>query len=87
MRYFVYAIFDVGISAYGRPIFVRGRGEALRTFQDEVNRSAADNPLFNHPGDFRLFELAEFDDSTGQFYMPDTPSLVSDAVSLILAPK
>lgn len=85
MDWIVCGVFDTGISAFGRPFFVRGKGEALRTFQDEVNREAVDNPLFNHSGDFRLFSLATFDDATGKFAMPDSPELVADASALVIA--
>lgn len=84
MEYVVCAVFDVGISAYGRPFFVRGTGEALRSFQDEVNGVRENSPIANHPGDFRLFKLGTFDDSVGRFTQPENPELIADATALVI---
>ena len=68
---------DRAADAFGRPMFVRSIGEAIRSFSDEVNRKADDNQLCNHSDDFDLFELGEFDDNTGLMTLHDTPKLVS----------
>lgn len=67
MRYKVVAIRDRAIDAYGQPIFVGSTGGAIRSFGDEVNRKDPNNNIANHPEDFDLFYLGEFDDSTGEF--------------------
>lgn len=67
MIYTVVSVFDAGVSAYGRPVFVAGPGASVRSFQDEVNRAADDNTMFKYPGDFALFKLGTFDDATGRF--------------------
>lgn len=58
---------DSAAELYGQPIYVPSRGVALRSFADEVNRAAMDNPLHQHPDDFILYELGSFDESTGLF--------------------
>jgi len=68
---------DRAADAFGRPMFVRSIGEAIRSFSDEVNRSGDDNQLYNHSDDFDLFELGEFDDNTGLFVLHEQPKLVS----------
>lgn len=68
---------DRAADAFGRPMFVRSIGEAIRSFSDEINRKADDNQLFNHSDDFDLFELGEFDDNTGLMTLHDQPKLVS----------
>lgn len=68
---------DRAADAFGRPMFVRSIGEAIRSFSDEVNRKAEDNQLYNHSDDFDLFELGEFDDNTGLMSLHDQPKLVS----------
>jgi hypothetical protein len=68
---------DRAADAFGRPMFVRSIGEAIRSFSDEVNRKAEDNQLYNHSDDFDLFELGEFDDNTGLMTLHDQPKLVS----------
>jgi hypothetical protein len=63
----VVSVRDRAADNFGTPFFVVARGQAIRSFSDEVNRQAADNPLYNHADDFDLYELGEFDDDTGLF--------------------
>lgn len=84
MNLHVFAVFDLGSASFGRPIFVRGDGEAMRTFTDEVNRREPGNVMNGHPEHFQLFKLGIFDDSTGRFACPDIPDKVCDAVSVVL---
>jgi len=69
----VCSIKDRAADAFDRPFFVPSVGIALRGFQDEVNRQDGDNQVFNHPDDFDLYELGEFDDSTGAFHLLENP--------------
>lgn len=81
----VVSVFDAGTQTFARPFFVRGEGEARRSFQDEVNRAAPDNPLHKHPGDFRLFKLGTFEDTTGCFVCPNVPELLVDATACVVS--
>lgn len=63
----VVAVFDSAVNAFGRPIFVPSIGVALRSFGDEVNRKAEDNQMFQHPEDFVLHYLCDFDEESGVF--------------------
>lgn len=63
----VVAVFDSAVGAYGRPVFVPSRGVAIRSFGDEINRSAPDNQMHHHPEDFHMVALATFDEETGMF--------------------
>lgn len=76
------AIYDAKVEAFSRPQFVRSRGEALRSFTDEVNRVAADNPLNAHPEDFALYYLGLYADEAGGFEIPDKPVKLQDAVTV-----
>ena len=51
--------------AFGRPYCVQSEGSGIRSFSDEVNRSADDNLLYKHPEDFALYRVGTFDDSDG----------------------
>uniref|UniRef100_UPI0040480DAA phage ORF5 protein n=2 Tax=Bacteroidota TaxID=976 RepID=UPI0040480DAA len=73
MKMIVCSIRDRAAEAYGRPFFLPAVGVAIRSFQDEVNRRAEDNQVFQHPDDFDLFELGSFDDATGKFELHETP--------------
>jgi len=68
---------DRAADAYGRPMFVPSTGVAIRSFSDEINRNNAENQLYNHPDDFDLYELGQFDDNTGLFTLHDQPKLLS----------
>jgi hypothetical protein len=58
-------------------MFVPSVGVAIRSFSDEVNRKDPENQLHNHPDDFDLYELGEFDDNTGLFALHEQPKLLS----------
>lgn len=58
------AVFDSKIGGYAVPFSVRSRGEAIRSFEDACRDEKM--PFKAHPGDFSLFYVGEFDDSTGQ---------------------
>ncbi|WNK13283.1 MAG: nonstructural protein [Microvirus sp.] len=59
------AVLDHATQMYGRPIFVVAKGQAIRSFQDEV--LGKDNEFAKHPTDYVLFYMGTFDDNTGMF--------------------
>lgn len=63
----IIAIRDIKADAFGNPMFVRSKGEAMRMFTDEVNRADQDNALYRHPEDFELYILGTYDDEKGDF--------------------
>jgi len=70
MRYKIVAIRDRAIDAFSQPFFVANVGSAIRSFGDEIKRPhSAERPnAYNqHPDDFDLYALGEFDDETGEF--------------------
>lgn len=67
MKYVVMSISDKAVGSYMRPMFVRSVGEGIRLFTDEINRNAADNVMYAHPGDYDLYHLCYFDDEDGEF--------------------
>jgi hypothetical protein len=77
MKQIICTVKDRAADAYGRPMFVPSVGVAIRSFSDEINRNNADNQLFNHPDDFDLYELGEFDDNSGLFALHEQPKLLS----------
>jgi len=62
---------DVKAEAYLPPLFVRSKGEAIRSFADEVN--SKDTMLGKHPSDFVLFYLGEYDEQTAKFDLASSP--------------
>jgi hypothetical protein len=77
MKLVLCSVKDRAADAYGRPMFVPSIGVAIRSFSDEINRIDPDNQLANHPDDFDLYELGEFDDNSGLFALHDQPKLIS----------
>lgn len=82
MKTKVLSILDVQAAVFQRPMFFPSQGFAVRAVTDEVNRAAQDNLLHQHPEDFRLFELGEWEEDTGLFHCHAQPVLVCDCVSL-----
>lgn len=77
MKRFVLSVRDRAADTFGQPFFVASIGQGIRSFTDEVNRQAADNVLANHPEDFDLYVLAEFDDASGVFTNEERPRQVA----------
>lgn len=62
----VFALRDCKVSAFLQPFFSRSVPDAIRGFEDAVNDPKV-STLTKHPEDFLLYELADFDDSSGEF--------------------
>lgn len=78
MKLIIVAVRDRAADAFMRPYFVPALGLAIRSFQDEVNRSSADNPMWVHPEDFDLYELGTYDEDRGVFEQkPDHPKQIA----------
>lgn len=76
----VCAVRDSAMHAYAAPMFVPSPGVAVRSFTSEVNRVDPQNMLNQHPTDFELWWIAEFDEETGHFSVPEGgPRCVSRA--------
>ncbi|WNK13673.1 MAG: nonstructural protein [Microvirus sp.] len=73
----VCSVFDSASRLFGQPFFVPALGSAMRAVGDEVNRAAADNSLYQHPEDFELYHVADFDDVHGKFIVLDSPKLLA----------
>lgn len=67
MRLKVFCCYDSKAEAYMQPFFMNSRGEAIRSWIDVVNDGKS--AISRYPTDFTLFEIGEFDDSTGQVQM------------------
>lgn len=67
MRYKIVAVRDRAADVFGQPFFVPSIGGAIRSFGDEVNRKDSNNAFSQHPEDFDLYLLGEYDDNDGSF--------------------
>lgn len=84
MKLIVVAIRDRQLDAFMRPFCVPAIGAAIRGFQDELNRSADDNPMYKHPEDYDLYHLAYYDEQHGKFtHDADHPKQVAVGTNLV----
>lgn len=58
---------DRAANVYGTPYFAAALGQAIRGFADEINRNEQGNTLSQHPEDFDLYHLGEYNDQDGSF--------------------
>lgn len=86
MNLLIVSVRDGASGAFGRPFFVVARGQAIRSFQDEVNRQAQDNDLNKHPEDFDLYCLGSFDDNSGHL-TAQQPELLIRGKDALHAPQ
>ncbi|WNK12599.1 MAG: nonstructural protein [Microvirus sp.] len=80
MKLKIISLFDSAVESFGRPIFVRHPGEALRSLSDQVNASD-NNDLARHPQDYSLHLIGEFDEETGEL-TPCDPERLARAQDL-----
>lgn len=70
MKYKIVCVRDRVADAFSVPQFVLNLGAAIRGFGDEVRRPHSDerpNALNQHPEDYDLYVLGEFDDDGAVF--------------------
>lgn len=65
MKHCVVAVWDEKLQAFMRPFYAPRIGGAVRAFTDEVNRDGSE--MGQHPEDYTLFELGEWNDEDGLF--------------------
>lgn len=72
MKIKLFSVLDDKLGQFNSPMAFQSIGIANRAFADEVNREAADNPMYKYPGDFSLYHVGEFDAMTGCFIATST---------------
>lgn len=66
-KFVVCVIRDSASDGYGVPVFFHTPAIAIRTFKNEVNRAAEDNPLYRYPEDHVLWKLGSYDADSAMF--------------------
>lgn len=78
----VCAVYDVKTACYDRPLLFVSLGEAIRSFADVANDK--NTVIGQHPADFRLDYLSDFDMNNGEFCSPsDGKQTVIEAAQLV----
>lgn len=78
IKLLVFSVFDTKAEIYGTPVFFATRGLATRAFEDQCNK--LDSPLCDHPGDFTLFQIGEFDSEKGLLIPLPSPASLGTGV-------
>jgi len=60
---------DIVANVYGMPVFVPHIGHAIRSFGDECKNKDPKNILGQHPEDFELWHVGEYNDDNGTFLL------------------
>ena len=81
----LYSVYDAKVKYFHNPMFMRNKGEAIRSWQEAANDDKSQ--ICRHPSDFDLFEMGEFDDQTGSIQMHKTPESIGLAVHFKTAPS
>lgn len=74
----IFTVFDSKAEAYLPPFFLGSTGLAIRSFTDTVN--GTDNNIAQHPEDYTLFELGEYDDANAIINQYSTPKSLGVAI-------
>jgi len=74
----MYTVYDSKAEAFLVPFFMRTKGEALRAWQQAVNDEQTQ--FSKYPSDFTLFEIGEYDDSTGTVVMHEAKISLGSAL-------
>ena len=62
MKQMIFSVFDEKAKAFANPFFIPNKGQAVRSFGDAV--SDGNTMLSKHPGDYQLYEIGTFDESS-----------------------
>lgn len=65
MKQIVFAVYDSKLAAFFPPFFCQHAAIAKRSFMAIANDKVSQ--VYAHPQDFTLFEIADWDDETGEF--------------------
>lgn len=73
----VFSIYDSKGQIFGNPFNMPTTGMAVRAFNDLVNDK--NTTVNRHPSDFVLYQIAEFDDQTGEYKNVNPHSMLGTA--------
>lgn len=76
----IYTVHDSKAEAYLPPFFSSAHGLAIRGFEDAANKEG--HPFNQHPGDYTLFHVGEFDEQTGIISISKTHTNLGKAIDV-----
>lgn len=81
MKSKVFTIYDSKAEAFMNPFLMSKKGQAIRAFENSINDPSTQ--FHQHPADYTLFEIGEFDDETGNYSMYDAKLNLGTALEFI----
>ncbi|ALS03701.1 VP5 [Gokushovirus WZ-2015a] len=69
----LFCVFDTTANLFGAPFTATNAQVAVRQFQAELTSAQVNGPMQTHPQDFKLFEVAAFDNDHGRILPHDQP--------------
>lgn len=86
MKLRLFSLYDSGVGAYLKPFWADHKANAIRSFIQLINdKSDNNNMVANHPDQFVLFEIGEFDQNSGVFSSYQTPLSLGNGVEYVKA--
>ena len=79
----VFGVRDGKAQAFLQPFFSNAVGAAIRAFEDVVNDKVAGNQIAKHPEDYILYELATFDDNSGEFVCVSPIKMLGSGIDFV----
>jgi hypothetical protein len=77
----IFAVFDVKTAVYGLPFFAPTIAAAVRSLGDAVKSPDKTSDVARHPEDFRLYDLGEYDEVSGEV-SAKKPAFIIDCSAL-----
>lgn len=77
----VFAVYDSKVQAFSIPFILKSKGEALRSFTEISNDKSSS--IGKYPSDFTLFNIAQYEDTTGLITSYDTPVSLGLALEFV----
>jgi len=82
----IYSVRDKRANEYGQPMAMPTDAHAVRSFQQEVNRTDPGNMLNQYPEDFAIYYVGYFNSETGTI-TESGPQLLMEAIAAKKPPE
>ena len=81
----LYQIYDSKSETYTAPTVNPARGQAIRSFSDAVNSKDQNRSVISdHPADFTLFEIGDFDIRSGVISLYEARVSVANGLDVLI---
>ena len=84
MKQLVFVVYDAKAEIYEKPFHMQTKGQALRGFTDVANDK--ETSIGQHPEDYTLFEIGEYDNLKGNYEMLPTKKSLGLAIEFLEQP-